>query len=247
MRPGNDLPDEEKNKKGNDRMTLKTLAKLKDYLLPASTVLMFHHIAEGEPQNSITLTKQHFELLLNSFSCFCSVQEALEAPKKKRIALSFDDGYSDLLTLAYPILHARNIPFTAFISPGFLGKDGYLTSEQLLMLAADPLVTIGSHSMTHLPLAGKDAEIQRNELLESKELLELLLGTEVSLFAYPNGQSDETTFRILTETQYYKYAFLASGGGLRNTDKTPFALPRLRADEKTYHETTVLLRFAYRR
>ncbi|MBR1946027.1 MAG: polysaccharide deacetylase family protein [Alphaproteobacteria bacterium] len=228
-------------------MSLKTLWKLKNYILPSSTVLMLHHISEGEPQNSITLTKRHFELLLNSFSCFCSVQEALEEPKKKRIALSFDDGYSDLLTVAYPILHARNIPFTAFISPGFLGKDGYLTSDQLLTLAADPLVSIGSHSMTHLPLAGKSAEVQRTELLRSKEQLESLLGTEVALFAYPNGQADETTFRILSEAKFYQNAFLASGGGFRNTKKTPFALPRLRADEKTYHEMSRLLKIVYRR
>lgn len=228
-------------------MNLKTLLKLKNYLLPASTVLMFHHITEGGTQNSISLTKQRFEKLLNSYSCFGSMRDVLHAPKEKRIALSFDDGYSDLLTVAYPILQARSIPFTVFVSPFFLGKDGYITSEQLLTLAADPLVTIGSHSMTHLSLAGKKSEIQRNELQKSKEQLEMLLGTEVILFAYPNGQADKTTFRILNETRAYRFAFLASGGGFRNTEKNPFALPRLRVDEKTYHESSTLLNIVYHR
>ena len=224
---------------------LKTSLKKAKYLLPSSTVLMLHLVSEGEPANSITLTRAHLEELLARFSCFASVGEVLEKPAAKRIALSFDDGYANLYETVYPILKARGVPFTAFITPGLLDTDGYLTAAQLSALARDPLVTVGSHGLTHLALKGQNAQTQTEELLGSKERLEAFTGRPVTLFAYPNGQADGTTFALLRQSKAYDYAFLAAGGGIGALQRQPYAMPRLRMDEKACAASMELLEFAY--
>lgn len=202
-------------------------------------------MTEGEPTNSITLTKRHFEELLQGFSCFADINGVLEKPAAKRIALSFDDGYDNLYTVAYPLLKEKGVPFTVFIAPSFIGKAGYLTKDQLLELAQDPLVTVGSHGLTHLALKGQSAEIQERELMESKARLEDLTGAPVDLLAYPNGQADDTTFAVLQQKNAYRYAFLAAGGGISTFSREHFAMPRLRMDEKAWAASYEMLRFAY--
>ena len=63
-----------------------------------------------------------------------------------------------------------------------------MTTQQMLEMTNDPLVSIQSHGISHrLPDEMKPGEIKR-ELRESKERLEDLTGKKVGYFAYPNGQ-----------------------------------------------------------
>ena len=226
-------------------MDIKLALKKTKYLLPSSTVLMLHNVSAGEIANSITLSKAHLEQLLRAFGCFADIADVLKAPEKKRIALSFDDGYEDLFTVAYPMLKAYGVPFTAFIAPSFLDTPGYLTTAQLCTLAADPLVTIGSHNLTHRSLKELDAAAQTEELLRSKEQLETLLGRPVSLLAYPNGQANDVTFSVLERSNAYQYAFLAAGGGISALNRRKYAMPRLRMDEKVWPVSIAQLAFVY--
>ena len=41
------------------------------------------------------------------------------------VAISFDDGYRDNLTVATPLLQSYGFPATLFVTTGFLGQDGY--------------------------------------------------------------------------------------------------------------------------
>lgn len=80
-----------------------------------------------------------------------------------------------------------------------------LTREELRLLAASPLVTIGAHGVTHTPLAilGKDKQLQ--EITASKKELEELLGREVAVFSYPfggRGQFDRSTQRLCRQAGF---------------------------------------------
>ena len=127
-----------------------------------------------------------------------------------------------------------------------LNQNGYVSFNQLIEMAENPLVTIGSHCVTHTPMRGKTVAEQTNELLESKMFLEKLTHKEIVDIAYPYGQCDKNTIKIIRKNNLYRYGFLASGGPINSrTSGNPIKLPRLRVDDKTFIKTMEILKHAY--
>ena len=62
-----------------------------------------------------------------------------------------------------------------------------IDEEQLLEIHRDGLVEIGAHTLNHPILSNESDERSEQEILNSINELELLLGSEISSFAYPNG------------------------------------------------------------
>lgn len=156
---------------------------------------------------------------------------------RKKVALTFDDGYEDIYTIVYSNCRKRKNPFVVFVTCSFLDRPGYLTRKQLVELAQDPLVTIGSHNMNHVPLKKCTREEQKMEMLESKRLLEELLGKPVEYLAYPYGQNNKETREILKKSKAYTYAFV-SGGILCNciTNRFRYQMRRLYMADSTFDE-----------
>ena len=109
-----------------------------------------------------------------------------------RIALTFDDGYQDNLSVAAPLLVELGIPFTVFVCTGAVAgrKAGFLSPEGVREIAALSGVRVGSHTVNHLRLTECDDRRLSEELVGSKAYLEDLLGSEVDLLSYPHGAVD---------------------------------------------------------
>ncbi len=112
--------------------------------------------------------------------------------ERTRVAVTFDDGYRDNLTLAAPVLQQYRIPFTVFVCTGFMrdASGNFLTPAELRELAAMPGVTIGSHGATHTRLTDLDDQALRNELVSSKAELENATGRPIAAISYPHGAVD---------------------------------------------------------
>ncbi len=178
--------------------------------IPLPYVFMFHHISNNCETNKIPCSIEFDEfkkIILDFDGCYTSITDIVENKKKGKVAITFDDGYEDLYTLAYPFLKKQGIPFTAFIVTDFLDKEGYITTEQLKEMSLDPLVTIGSHGTTHTVLRGLDMENKKKELIVSQEFLSTVTNTPVKYFAYSHGQYDEECFLLMNG---YDAAFSAS-------------------------------------
>jgi len=65
-----------------------------------------------------------------------------------------------------------------------------MTSDEVGMLVADGLVTIGAHTVNHPPLSTLEAIACHREVAESKHACEELIGGPVVSFAYPYGDSN---------------------------------------------------------
>lgn len=89
------------------------------------------------------------------------------------------------------------------------------------------LITIGSHTATHidLPQATPDRLVQ--ELLRSKEILETRLKREIQHFAYPNGSFNDEV--IPAVRQFYRSAVTTRPGIVKQGDN-PLLLNRIHAD-----------------
>lgn len=199
------------------------------YAFPSSGVLMFHHVEDTPalPRSKCLLATERFYEIISAFpeDAYVSVRDVQKI--KRKIAITFDDGIEDVYRIAYPYLKKHNIPFCIFIVTDFLDQPGYITTEQLLEMNKDPLVTIGSHGITHEVLKGLPEETQIRELSESKRILEEKLGKNVDCFAYSHGQYDEVT---LKHVRIYPYAFSVIAKPLNILTNKKWELPRINID-----------------
>ena len=75
----------------------------------------------------------------------------------------------------------------AGVTNAALAEPALLNWEETIALARHPLVTAGSHSLSHLRLAQWPIEVARTEIADSKVMLEARLGRPVTSFSYPVG------------------------------------------------------------
>ena len=115
------------------------------------------------------------------------------------VAVTFDDGYKDLLEFALPVLREFKIPATFFVvSGGMGGTDRWVEIEGVpqepvmswddLKRLRDEGMTIGSHSASHARLDGLSGAALEREIAGSRGDLQAKLGAEIRHFAYPQGR-----------------------------------------------------------
>jgi len=119
-----------------------------------------------------------------------------EALPAGTVAVTFDDGYEDNLTVAAPMLAARGLPATVNLTTGFLpgcpgpsagpARGAMIGWDRVPELEAEGF-EIGAHSHTHAQLDLVSRAEAGGEIMRSKDLLEAGLGHAVSTFAYPHG------------------------------------------------------------
>lgn len=113
--------------------------------------------------------------------------------------------------------------------PAGYGDDRFLSWSELGKLAESGLVTVGSHSTTHVPLTKlKPAEIAA-ELATSRERLQSRLSRKVEWFAYPNGDHDATSVDLVREGGYRGAFTTLDGPTAVNGDR--FTLRRINIHE----------------
>ncbi|MFM7529859.1 MAG: polysaccharide deacetylase family protein [Nodosilinea sp.] len=151
---------------------------------------------------------------------------------EKPVLLSFDDGYAGHYTHVYPLLKKYRMPAVFFVFPGkvdgkIVGRST-LSWEQLKTMAADPLITIASHSVTHpTDLRTLDDQALAYEVTESKRRLEEELGVPIRYFSYPTGYYDERVSQAVAKAGY-----LAAFTMRQNTEQFAGASESLLAIER---------------
>jgi peptidoglycan/xylan/chitin deacetylase (PgdA/CDA1 family) len=155
------------------------------------------------------------------------------------LALTFDDGFQDVFRHAWPEARRLRIPFTVFLTTGWVDRDPrMMTAAQIREMAADPLVTWGAHGVTHRPLTDLPPEEARREILESRARLVELTGSPVTLFAYPDGKFGDSHRRVIEEAGFV--GACATGRDLNR------GVPDLLALKRIPFEGEPFARFAFR-
>ena len=129
----------------------------------------------------------------------------------KPILLTFDDGYRDNYTNLFPLLQKYNMKATIFMISDAIYSNSFVTAEMLREMSDSGLVSIQSHTVSHIELGFQSSETEiRRQLLNSKHVLEAITGKSITTIAYPNGSSNALTRSIVPD--YYKYALNKDGG-----------------------------------
>lgn len=120
---------------------------------------------------------------------------------EKSVLLTFDDGYMDNYTNAFPILKEFNMNATIFVISSYLDGDIYMSPSNIKEMS-DYGIDIESHTVSHLRLSELSYEQQFNELKNSKQTIEKITGKPVISIAYPEGKYNEDTTKAVLETGY---------------------------------------------
>jgi len=102
------------------------------------------------------------------------------------VTTSWDDDHRSNLKLA-ELLAARGLPGTFYVNTGRLGEHSALSPTELRGLL-DAGFEIGAHTVTHHVLSRLNLRDLAREVVECKNVLEEILGEEVTSFAYPKGR-----------------------------------------------------------
>ena len=172
-------------------------------------ILMYHYVRVVDPAEdplgyrlSVSIEQLNEELDHLRDNGYQTVDLLSTKPlPPKSVLITFDDGYADFYTAAWPALKAHGDGAVAFIVAGFLGKDGYLTKEQVKELAADG-VAIGAHTLSHPNLTTQSPEDLAKQLAQPKATLETLIGRSVPIMAYPSGKYNDTVIAATKAAGY---------------------------------------------
>jgi peptidoglycan/xylan/chitin deacetylase (PgdA/CDA1 family) len=240
---------------------------------PGLRILFYHRVAEaGDP---LAIAPRRFAEQMDELRAQgCRVLDVVaaldalhrgESADQQIVALSFDDGYSDVAANAAPILERHGFRATVFVCPAVVdGTAAYtwyheqppvLDWNEIVALDGSPL-TFEAHTLTHPDLTALDAAAAEREIAGSKVQLEARLGRPVRAFCYPAGLYGARE-RALVERAGFELATTCEPGA--NTPATdPLALHRtaidrhdsvadFRAKVAGGHDRPSLLRAGYRR
>lgn len=200
-------------------------------LFPGLRILMYHRVAKLEHFDQLAVTPARFEQQMQRLTQVAQVLSLSEGLSRlaagtgnqPTVAVTFDDGYLDNLHHALPILERYQVPATIFVTTDFCDQNHshpryaataerlHLNWQEVRQLAAHPLITIGSHTMTHPYLPTLTTEVATREIVNSRQIIEHQLGAGVEFFCYPSGDFGPREAELVAHAGYRAAVSVAPG------------------------------------
>ena len=151
------------------------------------------------------------------------------AKDKKEILITIDDAFLSFYKIAWPYLKKEKIPFILFVSTEAVGKNGYMSWEQIKEIEKEPYAYIGNHSHSHDYLVDLETEVFLSDINTSIKIFNQYLGYNPIFFSYPFGEYSKTTKDFISKN--FDFAF-GQHSGVIDINKDPYELPRFPINEK---------------
>ncbi len=198
--------------------------------------LMYHRFDENKyPSTNIQMDifKQQMKIIKNlkyNFYNPADLEKNFHTPKiEKKILITIDDAFSSFYEVAWPYLKKEKIPFILFVSTEAVGKNGYMTWDQIKKLEKEKIVFIGNHSHTHDYLVDLKNDDFIKDINTASEIFIKNLGYNPIFFSYPFGEySNLLKDQIATK---FKFSF-GQHSGVIDVNKDKYELPRFPINEK---------------
>jgi len=180
-------------------------------------VLFYHNIRKVDIKN--------FEKQMAYISEKCKIVKPSQIKSgqinnaKILIAIIFDDALVSVMENAVPILLKYDLPAGISVPAGNLGKppdwempenvsyknEGILTEAQISELDRKGFEIL-SHTLTHSLLTSVDGKRLESELIDSKLLLERIIGHDIQAIVYPEGAYNDKICSAAKKAGY-KFGF----------------------------------------
>jgi peptidoglycan/xylan/chitin deacetylase (PgdA/CDA1 family) len=171
-------------------------------------VVLYYH---GIPEEARTRFARQMHALSRGATVVRAAHAGALSDGGSYVAITFDDALRSVRTNAVPELLSRGFPATIFVPVDFLGKhpgwemtngcnDQVMTREELRSLPK--LIELGSHSLSHPHLTEIDFVRLREEVTASRDKLAELIGSHVSLLAFPYGDYDDRVVGVCRQAGY---------------------------------------------
>jgi len=209
---------------------------------PRDVILMYHGI--GPSPSAVPTERFKAQMLwLKNHAKVVSLDELLasrnDVNTPVRCVISFDDGYVNLYTEAFPILADLGFPAIAYVPAGVVGETNQppaphnkgLNPTELMLNWAQLRemdargITIGSHSFDHVDLSQVSRQEVSRQLEISKAVLAKRLGHDCRHFAYPWGRFNADTVQAVKNAGYESAATVLHKGVTAKRNR--FLIPRV--------------------
>lgn len=210
-------------------------------------ILMYHNI--GPETTYDTLSEDKFVGHLNYIQASGRTVLSLEAyvdrleqgiPLEQAVTFTFDDAFVSIREIILPLMQTYEFPFSVFVPVDHVGDHNawdapsaaeginIMDWDQLRDLLAEPLVTLGSHTLSHRSLGSLTAAETELEISASKKKLESELGIKIHYFAFPFGQKKDLGHASKALFQKHGYrAALSTNWSRTNSVEQLYCLNRL--------------------
>jgi peptidoglycan/xylan/chitin deacetylase (PgdA/CDA1 family) len=164
-----------------------------------------------------------------------AAQETRKPIAGRAVMLTFDDGYVDFLTYAWPLLKQYGFSAIVFLVADHVGRSNdwdHVYGEAVPLLGWKEIhwlqrqgIVFGSHTASHHPLTSLSVEEIVREGTRSRAILERELAAPISAIAYPYGDFDPMVQHLIGACGY---TFgLSCRPGLSTLQDSALALPRI--------------------
>ncbi|MEC9428468.1 polysaccharide deacetylase family protein [Alteromonas sp.] len=209
---------------------------------PNAAILLYHHVSSSTPAStsiSPEAFKSHMEYL-DAHHTVVSLQDVVSAIQhnttlpENAVAITFDDGYANILDNAHPILADLGFPYTVFINPDEIGVGPkQLTWEQVIAMHNDGVV-FANHTLDHLHMLNGEQAMGERAWLEkvwqnvesAEKKIEDKLDISLKYLAYPFGEYNTALANKLKAEGYIGFGQHSGAVGLSSDMQ---ALPRFPA------------------
>lgn len=134
--------------------------------------------------------------------------------RSRYVVLTFDDGFHDFYTNAFPILNKHSYRATVFLSTGFINKERLsfkgkqcMTWDEIKQLIKDG-ISFGSHTVNHPQLHNLKKNEIDDEIKSSKKKIEDEIGIKIDSFSYPFAfPQEDQDFVIRYKEKLVEYGY----------------------------------------
>lgn len=207
-----------------------------------SIALTFHNISRSHCK-WFEKTLDHLSLNFD-FVDPNNLDQIIDKNEKRKIILTFDDGFKSNRALAEKILNPRGIKALFFITYGFIGlnekesfefaNNNYFPNNKILIKDSKDFLSlnwddikwlkenghkIGAHTNSHPNLKNiKNHNELIKEIVKSADKLEKKISTQVNTFAYPYGSLEYINSQsVAIVKKRFKKAYTNIRGGLQES------------------------------
>jgi len=198
--------------------------------------LMYHRFNENKyPSTNIQMDvfEQQIKIIKKSKYNFYNpkdLEKNFHSPKvEKKILITIDDAFSSFYEIAWPYLKKEKIPFILFVSTEAIGKNGYMSWDQIKELEKESIAFIGNHSHTHDYLVNLKNNDFIKDINTASKIFTKNLGYNPIFFSYPFGEYSNLIKEHIVKN--FKFSF-GQHSGVIDINKDRYELPRFPINEK---------------